>query len=129
MDLPTDVTPAVQAATQTPKKKRAPKDVHTSAPKDDGTKKRKDGRIAATILLSTEVHEWLSWMAQTKGEDRSVLAARFILAGLARNSALAREAAEAIERLRVAALAKSDEGNDRPDAASPASNSGHQEAA
>jgi hypothetical protein len=132
MDLPTDVTPAVQAAPRKPSKPRGPKPVSTAAQKDGGKTIRKGGRVASTILLPAEVDEWLSWMAQEEGEDRSTLAARFICAGLARNTSLARKAAEKIERLRVSALAKMaalDEGNDRQDAASPASNSGESQAA
>lgn len=121
MEIATTAPPDVQASPRRPRRKATPRDVSTSAPKDGSKKRRNDGRIASTILLSPEVDEWLSWMARAKGEDRSTLAARFILAGLARNTSLAREAAEAIERLRVAALAKSDAGEDRPSDVAPMS--------
>ena len=107
MEITTTAPPDVQAAPQRPRRRAARPAVSTSTPKDNQKKIRQDGRVAVTVLMSPELDELLGWTARADGVDRSVLASKLISSGLARRSALAREAADRIEALR-AALAKSD---------------------
>jgi predicted transcriptional regulator len=86
----------------------------TSADQTRQKKVRRNGMVASTILLTPEVDEMLSWMARAKKEERSVLASRFIMQGLARNTSIVDDLLKAAERFKKLASAKSDEGTDRP---------------
>jgi predicted transcriptional regulator len=98
------------APTQAQTSRRRPRPTSAQTPKQK--KARKNGMIASTILLDPRIDERLDILAFARGEDRSRLAARFILQALNRHD-VEGDLMRAAERFKMLASAKSDEDTDR----------------